>query len=316
MNNSLKGPALAFVAFFLYSSHDALVKSLAHYSVFQIIFFAVLFSCVPFVLMRLLDPNPQSIKAKAPKLVILRSVFTSCALVMSFLTFSTLPLVEAYVLLFLAPVIVTINSIIFLKERVFLIRWAAMILSLAGVLVVLRPSVETLSVGHLFGLMSASCAACGATLSRKLGTSESSATLVLFQLLGALFVSGLVFPFNYQPMPLQDLGAMFLLGTLGFTAHYLMVLAYKFSNAAVVAPIQYMQIIYAAIFGYVLWKEEIDIYVVLGSVLIIGAGVVILWRESYISKIRPNLSSGAMRTGITATIPYKGFKQKKETKEM
>lgn len=309
--SSFKGPAIALLAFFAYSTHDALIKALPGYSVFQILFFAMMFSCVPFCLARVSDPNPPTIKANNYRLVFLRTICTSFALVMAFLTFSTLPMVEAYVMIFLTPVVVTINSIIFLNERVFLFRWTAMAVSLIGVIIVLRPTIDTIGVGHLTGLLAAVSSGCGATLSRKIGPNESSATMILFQLLGGILLSGLVFPFFYKPMPLADLGLTFLLGTFGLIGHVCLVFAYKISKAATIAPIQYIQIVFAAVYGSLFFGENIDAYVILGASLIVGAGIFILWRESKYSDTQPNLKTRVMRGGITAAFPMRYFREKK-----
>ena len=245
----VKGPLLALAGFAVFSSHDAMLKSLSEFSVFQTIFFAMLFGYVPFSLARVVATNPGSIKAVNPKLVIFRSCLMVGSLCFAFLAFSLLPMVEVYVLIFMAPIIISILAIYYLGEKVYLFRWFAILLGLLGVIIVLRPSIETLTWGHLFGLLAAFCSGGAAIIARKVGSSENAATLILYPILTSIIVTGCVLPFVYKPMPLQALSVMFLIGVFGQIGQLLILFAYRTANAAFIAPMQYSQMIWAVIFG-------------------------------------------------------------------
>jgi S-adenosylmethionine uptake transporter len=302
-DHAIRGPLLALAGFAVFSTHDALVKSLADYSVFQIIFFAMLFGYVPFSLVRIAETNPTVIKARNLKLVLLRSALLVAALCFAFLAFTTLPLVEAYILIFTGPVFITVMAIVFLNEQVRAFRWIAMTLGLLGVIVVLRPTIDTLSIGHLYGVLTSVCGSGGAIIARKIGNSENAATLILFPLIGNILVTGTMLVFVYVPMPLADLGVMFLIGALALCGQLLMLNAYRSSNAALVAPMQYSQMVWAVIFGVMFFGETIDTYVVVGSVITILSGVLIIWRESRSGGVQPNLRTRNPRMVIAATNP-------------
>ena len=297
------GPFLALVGFLAFSIHDSLVKILPEYSVFQILFFAMLFGYVPFTIVRLLDKKPGPIKAVNPKLVIFRSLLLMGSVSSAFLAFSMLPLIEVYVLIFLSPIIISILSIYFLGEKVYLFRWFAIIVGLIGVLIVLRPSIESLSLGHLFGFLAALCSSTAAIISRKIAATESAATLMLFPLLTTILITGCILPFVYKPMPLADLGVMFLIGGLGLTGQLFNLFAYKNAPAAFIAPMQYSQIIWAVVFGTLFFDEIADKWEMIGSVVTVLSGVMIIWREVVASKVRPTLNSRNTRMVSAAPAP-------------
>ncbi|RVU86076.1 DMT family transporter [Leucothrix sargassi] len=299
----IMGPLLALAGFFSFSIHDALVKVLPEYSVFQILFFAMLFGYVPFTVVRLIDKKPSSIKAVNPKLVILRSFMVVGSVSSAFMAFTLLPMVEVYVLLFLSPIIISVLSIYYLGEKVYLFRWFAIAIGLLGVIIVLRPTVETLTWGHLFGFMAALFNSTAAIISRKIASTESAATLMLYPLLATILVTGCTLPVVYKPMPLADLSVMFLIGGLGLVGHLFNLFAYKSAPAAFVAPMQYSQIIWAVIFGYLFFNESVDRWEVIGSVITVFSGVLIVWREVVASKVRPTLNSRNTRMVSAAPAP-------------
>lgn len=297
------GPLLALAGFAVFSTHDALLKSLSEYSVFQTIFFAMLFGYVPFSLAQVVNSNSGSLKAVNLKLVLLRSLLMVGSLCSAFLAFSMLPMVQVYVLIFMAPIIISILSIYFLGEKVHMFRWFAILLGLLGVIVVLRPSVETLTAGHLFGLIAAASSGGAAIIGRKVGSSENASTLILYPLLCSILVTGSVLPFVYKPMEIQDLSVMFLIGVFGQIGQLLVLLAYRSANAAFIAPMQYSQMIWAVIFGYLFFNESVDRWVIIGSLITISSGVLIVWREATASKIRPNLNTRNTRMVSAAPAP-------------
>lgn len=286
-----KGLGFALFGFAIYSSHDAIVKSLSAYSVFQIVFFAMLFAYVPFSIARIIDASPQSLFPKHPGLVVFRSLLFVTSLCLGFYAFSKLPLVEAYVLLFCTPILISIMAIFFLGEQIALVRWLAILLGLIGVIVVLRPSVDTVNVGHLAAFLSTLSSAASAIISRKIGALENLATMIVFPMLATILVSGAALFVVYQPMPLVDLGAMFLVGALGLLGQYSILTGYRLAPAAFVAPMQYSQIVWALLFGYLFFDESVDKFVIIGSAITIFSGIIIIWRERRVSKVQANLKT-------------------------
>lgn len=286
----------------VYSTHDALVKYLTDYSVFQIIFFAMLFGYVPFSVARIFDNTPKSLRPNNPLLVCVRALLIVASLTFAFLGFSMLPLVEVYVLLFCAPFIITLLAIRFLGEKIQLFRWIAIAMGLLGILIVLRPSIERIELGHIFALAAAFCGSCSAIIARKIGNQENTATMILFPLIANIAVSGVALYFVYLPMSLLDLSLMFSIGVLGLVGQYLVLQGYRLAPAAYVAPMQYSQIIWAILFGYVFFNESVDHWVIIGASITIFSGLMIIWREAKISSVQANIKTRNLRFVSAASL--------------
>lgn len=278
---TVQGLGFAFLAFAVFATHDAVIKTLgSSYSVFQIIFFATLFSFVPMSVSMLTDRRIDNFIPHHPWLILARGLLQICAMSGAFYAFASLPLAEVYALLFAVPLLVTILSVPLLGEVVRRQRWAAVIVGLIGVIVVLRPGVTEFTLGHGAAVVAAIASAFASILVRKLGGTERSAVLILYPMLVSILTMTVVLPTVYQPMALSHLALMALVGILSVFAQHMLIAGYRAAPAAVVAPMQYSQIIWAAIFGALFFAEQPDIYVVIGAGIIISSGIFVVWRES------------------------------------
>ena len=302
---------LTLAGYAAYSAHDALVKALSDYSVFQTLFFAMLFAYVPFSVTRIASAKPLSLMPLHPKLVLLRATLNVLSLSFAFSAFVTLPLVEVYVLLFCTPLIISVLAIIFLGERIALVRWLLILLGMIGVIIVLRPSIDTVELGHIFALSAAFCSATAAIIARKIGGQENMATMILFPLLATILATGCALYFVYKPMPIQHLAMMFLIGALGLLGQYCNLSGFRHAPAAYVAPMQYSQIIWAILFGYLFFNESIDQWVIIGSLITIASGVGMILRERKVSKIQANLNT---RNGRAVGAPLMKTREAEKSK--
>lgn len=286
-----RGMMFALGGYAIYSVHDTIVKSLHDYHVFQILFFAMLFCYVPFSVVRILAGEKLSVTPINPALGLLRALLHVSSLGLAFAAFATLPLTQAYVLLFCTPVIISVLAIIFLGEKIALVRWLLIALGLIGVIIVLRPTVETIQLGHLFTIGCAFCSASSAIIARKIGSVENMATMILFPLIATIVVSGGALYFVYKPMPLIDLSLMFLVGALGLLAQYCILSGFRLAPATYIAPMQYSQIIWAILFGFLFFGESVDQWVIIGSSITVASGIAMIFRERQVSKVRANLNT-------------------------
>jgi len=302
------GLGIAFLGFAFYASHDAITKHLgAEYSVFQIIFFAMLFAFVPMSIMMLADRKTDNFRPAHPFLVLSRSALSIVALSCGFYAFTVLPLAEVYSLLFAAPLLITVFSIPILGEVVRLQRWAAVVVGLVGVLIVLRPGTTDLTLGHAAAVTSACASALASVVVRKIGSAERSAVLILYPMLLSMLVMGATLPGVYRPMELTDLMLMAGLGFLSVLAQLCIIAGYRAAPAAVIAPMQYSQILWATVFGFFFFQESPDFYVGVGSAVIIGSGIFVVWRESRsnVSVRSPVLRAFATRFAVAPNPPRK-----------
>ena len=280
MGSNTKGALLALLAFAVFSTHDVIVKILgAAYSPFQIVFLSVLFGFPWVTLMLIQDASSGNLRPRHPWWTALRTVATTVTGASVFYAFSTLPLAQVYAILFAAPLLITILSIPILGEQVRLRRWVAVLVGLGGVLVVLRPGTEALTLGHLAALIGAVGGALASIIVRKIGKDERSIVLLIYPMMTNFVVMGAALPFVYKPMPIEHLGGIAVMSILALVGSSLVIAAYKAGEAVIVAPMQYSQIIWASVFGALMFGETMDNATMLGAAIIIGSGMYIVLRE-------------------------------------
>lgn len=302
---NIKGALLALLAMGIYSTHDVIIKLLGEtYPALQILFFSALLSFPPLAVLLLRDRTHGTLRPRNPFWVGLRSICIVGSGVGGFYAFSTLPMAQVYSILFAAPLLVTVLSVPLLGERVGLHRWAAVVAGLCGVLVVLRPGVTPLGLGHLAALMGATATALSAIAVRKLGRSERTVILLLWPMIGNFLLTGASLGFAYRPMLAGDLALTGVIAVLGLAAGFLLILAYQAGEAANVAPMQYSQMLWAIGFGWLLFDERPDAMTLLGAGLIIGSGLYILMRErTGSSRLRPVTEARLRSETVTAPRP-------------
>lgn len=281
----LKGVALGFFTYALFSSADALVKSLGgELPAMEIVFLG---QGAAFALILLLRPRGERwrdmFRMRHPRRVFLRATCGATAAVFSTIAFTTIPLAEAYSLIFLAPVFVTIMSIPLLGEKVGWRRIGAVAIGLCGVALVVKPGFRELHFGHLAALI---CAIAGATsmiILRMIGHTERRVSLIGMVMVACLTVSGiLMIPVFVVPSG-EALLRIALFGALAGVGQYTMLAATRAAPANRVAPTQYSQIVWAVTFGILFFAEVPDWIALVGIALIGLSGLFTLLREDKVS---------------------------------
>ncbi len=304
--SNLRGAAYALAGFAFFATHDAVVKQLGgSYTTFQILFFSVLFS-FPLVMMMLMrDTTRDTLIPRHPWWTALRTVATLITGVCVFFAFSQLPLAEVYAIIFMMPILITVMSIPILGERVGVHRWAAIVVGLIGVVIVLRPGNAPLSLGHAAAMTGAVFGALVSIIVRKIGQEERNAVLMLYPMMANFVVMAGALPWVYVPMPIEDIGLVALMSALAFVAGLCIIRAYRLADAAIVAPMQYSQIVWAALFGIMFFGEAADLLTWVGAGVIISSGLYIVVRESLggLSKNTPVLDNRSRaETGTTPRV--------------
>ena len=306
MSPNVQGALCALLAFAIYATHDVVVKFLGEdYSAIQIIFFAGLLSFPLVTLMLMGDRSDGHLRPKHPWWTALRAASTVITGVTAFYAFSVLPLAETYAILFAAPLLITLLAIPVLGEKVGLRRGLAVLVGLVGVLIVLRPGSAPMSLGHMAALAAAVFSSLASVVVRKIGAAERSVVLLLYPMVANFIVLGCALPFVYVPMPIEHLGMLGIIAAFSFVAMLLIIMAYRRAEAVIVAPMQYSQMIWAAIFGYLIFDESPDTYTLVGAGVIIASGLYIVMREGTprVSKNSPVLSTRSRaETGLVPRI--------------
>jgi S-adenosylmethionine uptake transporter len=191
------------------------------------------------------------------------------------------------------PILITLLAIPILGEKVGLHRGVAIVVGLIGVIIVLRPGQEPLALGHLAALAAATMGAMTSVIVRKIGHDERSVVLMLYPMVANFAVMTLALPFVYIPVPIEHMGLMGAMALLGLLGGILIIAAYRRAPAIIVAPMQYSQIIWAIIYGFLIFGEGVDLWTAVGTGVIIIAGIYIVLREDKpsVSRNRPVLET-------------------------
>ena len=300
MSANAKGALLALLAFGIFATHDVFVKTLgAIYSPIQIVFFSVLFSFTLATVMLMRDAKPGTLLPRHPWWMALRTIASVATAVSAFYAFTVLPLAQTYAILFASPLLITILAIPVLGETVRLRRWLAVIVGLTGVMVVLQPGATELTLGHAAALTAAVGGSIASIIVRRIGADERPVVMLLYPMVANFVVMGAALAFVYIPMPIEHLGLVALVAAFAWTAGRCIIVAYQSGEAAIIAPMQYSQIIWATLYGALFFDETIGRPTLIGAGIIIASGLYIVLRES--------------RTDVSSTTPVLRTRSRHET---
>lgn len=282
-----RGMLLAASAISLFAIMNALVKWLAaDYSVPQLLFFRSLFAFVPIGIFLWRSGGVSRLKTRHPGLHLLRGTIGIAATCGFFYAFAKLPLAEATSIGFAIPLFVTALSVPMLGEHVGWRRTIAVLVGLVGVLVVLRPGAVAFEPAAAIALAAAFGAAATMLMSRRLSRTDHSAAIAFHYSLFAVLASGLMLPFAWVTPSLVDLALFACVGLVGGGGLILITEAYARAPAAVIAPFEYVHILWATGLGLFVWGTIPGWNVALGAAIVIASGLYILHRETRLGVAR------------------------------
>ncbi|MDO5895877.1 DMT family transporter [Agrobacterium sp. Azo12] len=280
-DSTLKGILIAFASFAAFAWSDASVKLIeGQISPIESAFFGAVFGTValPFLRKRK-DQWRDVLRTTNRPLWLLRFVSSGMGAIGSVTAFTHLSMAEAFALIFLLPSFVTIMSVVFLKEQVGIKRWSAVIIGFVGVLIILRPGFRELSIGHLGAIIGGLSGALSIVIFRAMGPSEKNISLYGAGVLGTLFLCGLAMIPDFQPPNAEQWLWLAGYGLFAALANVLLMYAAQYAPATVIGPTQYSQMLWAILFGYLIFGDHVDQWMLCGIVLIIGSGMLTLIRE-------------------------------------
>jgi drug/metabolite transporter (DMT)-like permease len=216
---------------------------------------------------------------------LLRSLFLFVSTILFFYAISIISLPEALTLAFVSPMIVTLLSAIVLKEKVGIRRWSAVIIGFVGVLFVVRPGFNEISLATITALGCGICYAFYIISTRKLSSQDSSFLTLIFTGVSGTIIISLIVPFYWSWLTTSQLMLLILLATIGTLAHFLLILSLNYAEASKLAPLSYSEIIMNVIIGYYFFGDFPDKWIWIGLIIIISSGVYISLRENVKSKI-------------------------------
>ncbi len=283
-----RGIAFMLTAVFIFSVQDAMVKWLtADYSVMQILFFRGVFGFIPCAVFVWRAGGWRVLRTRRLSGHLWRSSLILGALIAFFLAISMMPLADVVAIAFSAPLFMTALSMPLLGEPVGRRRWAAVAVGFIGVLIVVRPGAGVLGQGALLALASSVLFAIGMTVTRKLTRSEPSATILFYFTLLNLVVGGSFMPFLWATPTPADAAMLVTIGLTGGVGAFCMFEAFRFAPIAVVAPFEYSALIWAAMFGYLVWGDVPGSMLLAGAAVIVASNLYVLHREARRGTKRP-----------------------------
>jgi drug/metabolite transporter (DMT)-like permease len=219
-------------------------------------------------------------RPRALRVQIIRSLALAVCNLLYALALQHVPLAECTAINFVGPVLTVALAAVWLRERVGWRRWVGLLAGLGGVMIVLRPGFGAVAPAGLFAFASAIVYAVYQILTRRLAGVDTAGTTILHTGLWATLATSLVLPFVWVWPSWQGWLLMALLGGLGGVGHYLLVLAYERAPASLIAPLSYAGMLFATLYGVLLFGETPDAATLLGAPVIAAGGLVVLSAET------------------------------------
>ncbi len=277
----------------LFAVMSALVKWCGAHGVpvFQMIFFRNAFAFVPLGLYIWRTTGWRVLITRRPLGHLARASVGLIGMGCSFSALQYLPLTAATAFGFAAPLFMTALSAPILKEKVGPHRWAAVLVGFLGVLIMIRPDPGKMNlVGSSFALFGAMAAAGAMVTIREIGKTERGATIVFYFTLGGALMGLASLPFGWvMPSP-RILGLLIVMGLIGGVGQLLMTEALRVAPVGVVAPFDYIQLLWASLIGFGIWGEIPAALTLVGAIVVAASGGYILWRE--IRQLRGQKAAG------------------------
>ncbi|ODT68231.1 MAG: hypothetical protein ABS75_21430 [Pelagibacterium sp. SCN 63-23] len=268
------GVILAFVAYASFSISDALIKATGPtMSVFEIAFFTTTFSIIPVMLTKRGERFRDMYKLHHPWLVHLRCATSITGTACVMYAFTHIAFADVYAIGFTTPIFVTLLSVLFLKEHVTPQRWLLLALCFLGVVLVIRPGMREIETGHLIMMIGATTGAVTTIVLRHVAPKERRVSLVGIQVIYSAIINGLLMLPVFVMPTLEQFAVFLAIGLLGGLGGLLLIAATKRTPANLVAPVQYSQLIWAILFGALLFGEYPDWISIVGMLIVVISGL-------------------------------------------
>lgn len=279
-DDPMRGIAIMALGVMVFAVTDGLVKHAAtEFEPLQVVLcryaFHTLF-LVPAIITRW---SRRRLMVARPDLHIARGLLICMSTMFGTFGISVLPLAELTAIGFSGPLVATLLAIPFLGERVGIRRWTAVIVGFIGVLIVVRPGTSAFNPAALFVIAGASCWGCGFVITRKIGTSDGAPTMLIWtSLVGLVLSSLIVAPFWRWPSAFEW-GLLAAMAALNLLSQFMIIWAVAYAPASTIAPMTYLQLVWATVVGYVAFGNLPDRWAIVGALVICASGLYVWHRE-------------------------------------
>ncbi len=268
-----------------FSIMDICVKWLDYYPVGQVLFLRFFIGFIPIFFIIPKDKIFTFYKTSRPGLHAFRAITGALAIIALFYGLRELPLADVVSLTFGGPIFVTVASIFFLSEKVGIKRWSAVFLGFIGMLLIVQPAFLELNYYYIAPIIFCIFFACVAISVRSLSKTEANYTIA-FYFTSLCTIIGLCSVFFVDwVMPTKiDFLIFIILGLCGSMGNLLLTQSYRLAEASLVTPIKYLSLVFAIIFGFLIWSEIPKILTLFGALLVIASSLIIFIRETQLKK--------------------------------
>jgi drug/metabolite transporter (DMT)-like permease len=269
----------------------------------QMVFFRSAFAILPVLaIFALRGELMAAVRTERPFGHLGRGMISVAGMFLNFAALARLPLADANALSFASPLITVALAALILGETARVYRWTAVAIGFVGVLVMLWPYLD---IGHMTASTSATVgAACALTAAltnagsviqtRRLTDSETTSSIVFYFSFICMLSGAATLPFAWHSPTWPEFAALVGIGFIGGISHIFLTESYRYAAASVVAPFDYMAMLWAFIFGYAIFGEVPTTYVFAGSAIVTASGLFVIWRERQrgIERIRTSAIEG------------------------
>ncbi len=197
-----------------------------------------------------------------------------------------MPLADTMAVFFIYPMIVLLASALFLGERIGAVRWAMVVLGFAGALLVMQPSLDGISRGDVFALLSGAGYAFGMMITRRLAPHDPGLVTGLISAFTGVVLYSFAMPFVWQMPSASEWFWLAAVGLVAAAGHYLLIVAHHMATAAQLAPYGYAEIVSAIFFGLIVFGDWPTPIVWIGIVVIVASGIVVTWSNARLDTAR------------------------------
>src|SRR5262249_32937422 len=190
-----------------------------------------------------------------------------------------LPIAEASATGFVAPLFVTALSIVFLSEKVGVRRWLATATGLLGVLIILRPGTSAFHAAAFFPIISALAWAVTLIMTRMMSGREHAITIMTYSSIAGVAILSALVPFVWVAPSWHDIMFGLLIGIASTAGQFIVVFAFRYADASVLAPFSYSQLLWVSVLGFLVFGEVPSIWTIVGAAFIVGSGLYTAHRE-------------------------------------
>ena len=273
-----------FISVCTFSVMDLIVKWSENYPVGEVLFFRGFCGLIPLFFLIPKDRYYNFYQTSRPFLHFKRCAAGLIAIVAIFIALRELPLATVVSITFASPIFTTILSIFLISEKVGLYRWLAVLVGFIGIIVISEPGFTSMNLYYFYPIIFCFGLSYVAIAIKQLSSSEPVWLISFYFSISIMILSFFTIPQGWIMPTLKDLFLLSLLGILGGLANLWLTQSYKFSEVSLVTPLKYLALVFAIIFGYLIWGEVPTLRTLVGSLLVIISSVIIFRREIYHKK--------------------------------